>query len=489
MDQTSPPAQLSDPEVRRIIIGVMIAVLLGALDQTIVATALPTIGRELGDVQNLPWVVTAYLLTATAVTPLYGKLSDIYGRRLMLLIAIVGFLVGSVLCALSPSIWVLIVARGLQGLGGGGLMSLGQTIIGDIVAPKERGKYQAYFAAVFTTSSLGGPILGGFFAEHLHWSFIFWINLPLSVLAYVMTNDILKRLPRHERPHRLDLIGAALSVIATITLLLALSWGGKQFGWTAWQILALFAVSVLGWVLFFVRLRTAPEPFIPTDALMNPVVRAGIGATFFAVGAMVGLSIYLPIYFEAVLGLTASESGLLLVGLLGGTVTGATIAGQFMRYITHYKRPTVVGLGAATLASAVLAIVPAGLSLWLLFAVTAVIGVGIGTMFPVTTNSVQNAVPPHQLGTATGALNFARSLGSAILVALLGAILLGQTGSTGTEGSELLRPVGADPVVVAAFRDVFIATTVVLALSWLLVLVMKELPLRGRTPTPGAAAH
>jgi MFS family permease len=220
----APP--LDHAAVRSIVIGILLAMLLAALDQTIVATALPTIGRELGNPEQLPWVVTAYLLTSTAVTPLYGKLSDIHGRRLILLIGIGTFVLGSLACALAPSMGVLIVARGFQGLGGGGLISLAQTIIADVVAPKERGRYQGYIAGVFVTSSVAGPVLGGFFAEHLHWSMIFWINLPLGAVAFVMTNRVLRRLPRHERPHRVDLLGALLMVLATVTLLLALSWGG-----------------------------------------------------------------------------------------------------------------------------------------------------------------------------------------------------------------------------------------------------------------------
>ena len=190
------PARLSQAEVKGIIVGLILAMLLAALDQTIVATAMPTIGHELGDLNNLPWIVTAYLLTSTAVTPLYGKLSDIHGRRIMLLVAIGIFSIGSVACALAPTMLALGLARGLQGLGGGGLLALSQTIIGDLVTPRERAQYQVYIASVFVMSSLAGPILGGFFAEHLHWSLIFWINLPLGLLAYLMTSDKLKRLPR-----------------------------------------------------------------------------------------------------------------------------------------------------------------------------------------------------------------------------------------------------------------------------------------------------
>src|SRR3954471_11397106 len=217
-----PGHALGRAEIRSIVIGIMVAMLLAALDQTIIATALPTIGRELHDLEHLSWVVTAYLLASTAVTPLYGKFSDTHGRRVTLLIGIATFIVGSIACALAPTMLALILARGLQGLGGGGLISLAQTIIADLVSPKERSRYQVYFASVFVTSSLIGPVLGGFFAEHLHWSVIFWINLPLGLLALWMTNSSLKRLPRHDRPHRLDLLGAGLLVLATVTFMLAL---------------------------------------------------------------------------------------------------------------------------------------------------------------------------------------------------------------------------------------------------------------------------
>ena len=224
---TAPATASGDSEpldhvaVRNIVLGILLAMFLGALDQTIVATALATIGRDLADVDNLSWVVTAYLVTATAVTPLYGKLSDIHGRRAMLLVAISVFAIGSVASALAPTMMVLIVARAVQGLGGGGLLSLAQTIIADVVSPRERGRYQGYIGVVFASSSIGGPVLGGFFAEHLHWSLIFWINLPLGLIALLMTNNALKRLPRHERRHRLDFAGAALMIAATVAFCLS----------------------------------------------------------------------------------------------------------------------------------------------------------------------------------------------------------------------------------------------------------------------------
>src|SRR5450759_3349198 len=217
------PRPLTHPEVRAIVLGIMLAMFLGALDQTIVATALPTIGRHFSNLGDLAWVVTASLLTATAATPLYGKLSDIHGRRVMMLIAIVIFVAGSLVCAMAPSMIALVLGRALQGAGGGGLMVLAQTIIADIVSPRERGRYQGYIGAVFATSSIGGPVLGGFLTEHLDWSLIFWINLPLGLAALGMTSSVLKRVPYHPRKHRLDVIGALLMTTAAVALLLALS--------------------------------------------------------------------------------------------------------------------------------------------------------------------------------------------------------------------------------------------------------------------------
>ena len=271
--QGSPAPALSHAEIRTIILGVLLAMFLAALDQTIIATALPTIGRELGDLEHLPWIVTVYLLTSTAVTPLYGKFSDSYGRRVTMLVGIVIFIAGSIACALAPTMFVLILARALQGIGGGGLIALAQTIIADIVAPRERGRYQVYFASVFMTSSLLGPVLGGFFAEHMHWSVIFWINIPLGLVALVIAYHSLKKLPRHDRPHRLDLLGAALLVAATVALLLGLSWGGIRYPWGSLPVLGLFAASLVLWGLFAMRMRLAPEPLIPPGVLHNPVVR------------------------------------------------------------------------------------------------------------------------------------------------------------------------------------------------------------------------
>lgn len=484
----SPGPALSQGEINTIIGGVMLAMLLAALDQTIIATALPTIGHELGDMQHLSWVVTVYLLTSTAVTPLYGKFSDSHGRRVTMLIGIVIFIIGSIACALAPSMLLLILARGLQGVGGGGLIALAQTIVADLVPPKERGRYQVYFASVFMTASLLGPVLGGFFAEHLHWSVIFWINLPLGLVALVIAFHGLKKLPRFDRPHRLDLLGAGLMVAATVSLLLALSWGGLRFPWASGPILGLMAASAVLWGLFAIRMRLAREPLIPPGVLHNPVVRMGTLSACFGMGTYIGLTIYLPVYFESVRGLSASLSGLALIPLMAGTVVGATVSGQSMAKVKHYKRLPIAGLVVAMAATGFLAMFATGLPLPAVEALLAVISVGLGTLLPVSTVAIQNAVAPHELGTATGTANFFRSLGGAFLVAIFGAILLGGASLGGAASHENLGALAGGADLAPAFRWVFLAAVAGFGLAFAFLLAMEERPLRGSAIKAAEAA-
>jgi MFS family permease len=386
--------------------------------------------------------------------------------------------------------FALILARGIQGLGGGGLIALAQTIVADLVPPKERGRYQVYFASVFMTASLFGPVLGGFFAEHLHWSVIFWINLPLGLLALFIAYHGLKKLPRFDRPHKLDLLGAFLLVAATVSLLLALSWGGLRYPWGSWPILSLFAGSAALWVLFSIRMRLAPEPLIPPGVLHNPVVRMGTLAACFGMGTYIGLTIYLPIYFENVRGLSASLSGLALIPLMVGTVVGATLSGRMMAKVKHYKRLPVTGLLLAMIATGVMAAFGDRLPLAGVEIVLAMISIGLGTLLPVSTVAIQNAVAPHELGTATGTANFFRSLGGAFIVAIFGVIVLSGTGQSGAASFESLAASAAHSGTNLAdiFRYVFIAAVIGFGLSFLFILAMEERPLRGSAVKAAEAA-
>ena len=467
----TPRALLSHADIRTIVIGVGVAMFLGALDQTIIAAALPAIASDLGGFDAISWVASIYLLTATAVTPLYGKFSDIKGRRAALTLGVVTFVVGSVACALAPSMGWLIAARALQGLGGGGLISLAQTIVADIVAPKERGRYQIYFASVFLLASLLGPTLGGVFTQHLHWTLIFWINLPLGALAFFMSNAALKRLPRHDRPHELDVLGAVLLVAATVTLMLALHDGGTNSAWTSLRILGLLGVSLLLWLVFVWRIRTALEPLIPLSVLANDVVARGTVAASCGMGAYIGLSIYLPVYFQASRGMSTTQSGLGLIPLMVGTVVGATIAGQLMGRITHYKRVPEIGLFFAALGAASLALWADSMPIALFATVLAVISIGLGTVLPTTTVAIQNAVEMHQLGTATGTMNFFRQLASAVTVAIFGALL-----NASGISEAALHAVASVPA--GGFTPIFAATAVGFVIAFLFIVWMKERPLR-----------
>lgn len=471
MTSPTPRALLTHTDIRTIVIGVGVAMFLGALDQTIIAAALPAIAEDLGGFDAISWVASIYLLTATAVTPLYGKFSDIKGRRAALTLGVVTFVVGSIACALAPSMNWLIAARALQGLGGGGLISLAQTIVADIVAPKERGRYQIYFASVFLLASLLGPTLGGVFTQHLHWTLIFWINLPLGALAFFMSNSALKRLPRHDRPHELDVPGALLLVAATVTLMLALHDGGTVYAWTSARIVGLLAGSLVLWLAFVWRINTAQEPLIPLSVLNNDVVARGTVAASCGMGTYIGLSIYLPVYFQSARGLSITQSGLGLIPLMVGTVVGATIAGQLMGRIVHYKRVPVIGLFFAALGALSLALWADAMPLPLFATVLAVISIGLGTVLPTTTVAIQNAVELHQLGTATGTMNFFRQLASAVTVAIFGALLNASGVSEAALHSVASVPAGG-------FTPIFAATAVGFCIAFVFILWMKERPLR-----------
>jgi EmrB/QacA subfamily drug resistance transporter len=482
-------------EVRTIFFGLMLTAFLAALNQTIIATALPTIGRHFADFESLSWVVTAYLLTSTAVAPLYGKLSDIYGRRAMLLTTVGLFVAGSVLCAAAPNMLLLILGRGLQGIGGGGILPLCQSVIADVVAPRERGRYQAYMGVVWVTSGVFGPVLGGLLAEFWHWSLIFWLNVPLGLGAALLINVYLARIPRHERKHKLDVLGAALMMSSAIPLLLALTWGGTQYPWTSPPILILLAASFLLSLAFGLRLRLAPEPFLPLTVLGHPVMRWGTASGSLAMGVSIGLTIFVPLYFEVVHKLSATESGIALIPL-ALTTPGSLLSGQAMLYWRHYKRAPLIGLVCALVALAFLVWRP-DLPLTYVTVILSVVGTAIGLVYPVTTVSIQNAVPYYQVGIAMGALNFFRALASAFAVAVMGAILLAGLGVTPHRGAAVsvvtstMSASGAD--VAEVFRWVFASAWIFLALSLVALILMEELPLRstpaGQEPPRPAPAE
>lgn len=455
-------ASITKPELRRALIGLCLAMLLSALDQTIVAPALPTIGAELGDYSDAPWIVTSYLVASTIVTPLYGKLADIHGARVMLLIGVGIFVLGSAACALAPSMLALCLARALQAMGGGGLLSLAQTIIADLVSPRERGRYQTWFAAVFVTSSVAGPALGGFFAEHSRWTLIFWINLPLGLLALAVVHLSLRGLPSRRHRRRIDYAGAGLLAAASGLLALALSRHDAEPRW----VFSALALSGLFWALFVWRQKRAAEPFFPLSVLQNKVARDAALCGAFGFGAFVAVSVTAPAYFQGGLSLSIEDSGLALIPMMIGTVVGATVSGRMMPHLIHYKVPAVFGL-ACGFASALLGawrletLSPLQLNMLLM-----VTSLGVGAMLPVSTVSVQNAVERETLGAATAMVQFSRQIGGALIAALLGALVMGAGATTPAEHA-------------ASFRLVLMVFAACLGLSLLFLVRMEEKPLRG----------
>jgi EmrB/QacA subfamily drug resistance transporter len=475
-------------QIRAIVVGIMLAMFLAALNQTIVATALPTMGRDFDDFENLSWIVTAYLLTSTAVAPLYGKFSDIYGRRAMMMTGIGIFMLGSLMCAVAPSMLVLILGRGLQGIGGGGILPIAQSILADVIAPRARGRWQAYMGSVWVSAGALGPVLGGVLSQHGHWSLVFWVNLPVGIAAAVMTHRRLGGLPRHARPHRLDLIGAVLMMAAAIPLLLALTWGGARYPWTSPVIVGLIALSGVLTVLFSWRLTRAAEPFLPLEVMANPIMRWGTAATSFAMGTSIGLTIFVPLYYEVVHKLSATESGLAMIPIVALTTPGSIMSGRAMMYLKHYKWVPLVGLTLGIVATLALAWHPR-MPLNSVIGLLTISAMAIGTVYPVATVSIQNAMARHQVGVAMGAMNFFRSLGSALIVAVMGAIILAYLGAapergmgTGSLGS-FAASLGID--LADVFRWVFVFAAICLGLSFVSIAAMEERPLRTTTtPTP-----
>jgi MFS family permease len=475
------PEPLSHQEARLIVIGVLLPVFMGSLDQTILASALPTIGREFGDLHNLPWLISAYLVASTAVMPLYGKVADIRGRQFALRIAIAAHMAGSLICAFAPDMLVLIIGRALQGIGGGGLASMGSVVLGDVTAPKERGKYYAYFSITYTTAGACGPLVGGALADHLHWSAIFWLNIPMDLIAFVITARLLRRLPRHERPHRLDLMGALLIVVASISFMLGLNLGGIRFAWASLPIVALFATALAVGALFVLRLATAPEPLIPIAILREPVVRLAVLSNAFGWGSIIGLNIFLPMYLQSTLGLTPTAAGLSLIMLMVTLNVSAGLAGQVLCRVDRYKMLPLCGLVVAIASVVTLAWRADQMTPWLFQALLILIGLGFGPLPSLTQVAVQNVVARHQFGISIGALNFTRHLVSAMLVALFGAMVLG-SGDTDSLATNLRDTLPQGAAQAAAFSRVFFAVAIGLAIAFVALLVLEEKPLQASLP-------
>jgi EmrB/QacA subfamily drug resistance transporter len=425
-DQTG--GGLTHRQVLIVLSGLMLGMLLAALDQTIVATALPTIVGDLHGLNHLSWVVTAYLLTTTLSTPLYGKISDLHGRKKVFQVAIVIFLIGSALSGLSRNMDQLIAFRALQGLGGGGLMALAMAIVGDIVSPRERGRYQGYFGGVFALASIGGPLAGGFLTDHLTWRWIFYINIPVGILALFITSAVL-RLPLPKRTGvSIDYTGAGLIVAAVTPLILVTVWGGRTFPWASPTIIGLViaALAMIGAVLWWER--RAREPIFPPRVFANSIVRSGLGMTFFVTATMFAAIIYIPVYLQLVDGMSATRSGVLLLPLMGGMLTTSITSGRLVTRFGRYKVYPVCGTALMTVGMWLFTHLGAHTSLWVASSYMVVFGVGMGMTLQIVVVAVQNAVERRDIGSATSAVSFFRNIGAACGTALLGTVLVSRLG-------------------------------------------------------------
>lgn len=453
-----------------IVAAVLPTVFMSSLDQTIVAGALPTIGREFGATQHLSWIASIYLLTMTATTPLFGRLSDIHGRRLVLRAGLLIFLAGGFASALAPNMGALILARAVQGIGAAGLTSQALTILGDIAPPKQRARYYTYFAITYTTSGGIGPALGGFLSEHVYWGLAFCVTAPLGVLSLVMTDRLLRKLPRHEKRRKLDLLGSALFIFASAASMFIITAGGKTYPWVSSEIFAIGAASALGWSAFLWRQLTAPEPLIPLHIIGSRIVIAAIGASACGWAAVIGLNLYLPLYLQYVHGMTPVAAGLQLMALMMMVNIGALMGSLAAGKMDRYKLYPIVTNVLCVAATAWLAWRTDSITMLEFQAVLVFIGLGFGPMAPVVTLVVQNSVKLSDLGAATSTLSFGRGLFAAVLISALGAIVL-QT--VGPDGVTVERE-----QTIAAFRLLFWLTSASFALGLLSFILIEEKPLQ-----------
>ena len=479
-----------------VILSIALLLLLAALDQTVVSTALPTIVAELGGLDHLSWVFTAYILTSTVVAPLYGKLGDLYGRRVMVYAAVALFLIGSLACAMSGSMGALIASRALQGLGGGGLFVLALSVVGDVIAPKDRGKVQGVFAAVFSLSSVIGPLMGGWFVDAFSWHWIFLINVPLGAVAVVLFG---LNFPHKTEVvgHQIDWLGAGLLTAALSLIILVCSLGGRELPWDGAAAQALIAAAMAATAAFLWAEARAAEPILPLQLFKMNAFSVTSGISFLQGAVMLGTLSFLPLYLQISLGYSPTHSGFLLIPMTIGIVSSSTISGIYMGRTGRYS--ILPRIGMALVAAAMGMMIGFDTTTTALFfsAAMLVFGLGLGLIFPVTTTVVQNAVPRNLMGTATASGVMFRQIGGSVAVAVFGALFaLRMGGFAGLPDTASLSPASlgklpaelretAAQAVSFALHPIYWIVLVLALIGVALALILREIPLVGRMVPKG----
>ena len=489
-------------QILRVITGIMLCILLASLDQTVIIPAVPAMAADLNAFGHLAWIVTAYLLTSTAATPILGKLSDIWGRRALLIPSLALFILASLACGLAQSLPQLIVARAVQGIGGAGLMSMAQAAIADVVAPRERGRYQGYMASMWGISSIAGPIVGGWVTDHLSWRWIFWANLPIGLVALVLCDRALRMIRRQPRAVQIDFAGSALLIAAVTSLLLMVSWGGVELPWSSAPVIGLGGFGALMIAALVWQERRAADPILPPRLFANRTFFCGVLIAFFTSLGIFGATFLLPLLFQLVLGFDAETSGLLVMPFLASSVVGAYTGGQLARRIGRTKGIVLAGLAGCVVGFLGLALQPGDGSLWLVLPFSALLGLGTGVTLPSVLMQVQNAAERRDVGAATGSLLFLRSMGGAFGSTIVGSVLAARfndgLAAAGLPPTDLgaLRGGGlganlaeARAALSSGFTTAFSVCFALLLVAVGIAAVMQDLQLRSGAVAPREIAH
>jgi EmrB/QacA subfamily drug resistance transporter len=493
----------NDPATRRSIlllfIGLMVAMLLSALDQTIFSTALPTIVGELDGVNHMLWVTTAYILAATIMMPVYGKLGDLIGRKGLFIGAITIFMFGSIVGGLAPDMTWLIVGRAVQGLGGGGLMILSQAIIADVVPARERGRYMGAIGGVFALASVAGPLLGGWFTESIGWRWAFWMNLPLGALAILAAVMLLKLPKNTNRKPTIDVAGMVLLAITSTAIVLVTTWGGTQYDWDSLTIISLIAIAVIAGVSFVLVERAAAEPIMPLHMFKERNFVLTTASGLITGIAMFGAIAYMPTYLQMVTGVNATQAGLLMIPMMAALLVSSVGSGQLVSRTGRYKWVPITGAVFIAIGLSLLSTMTPDLPIWILCSYLAVLGLGLGMSMQILVLIVQNTFPNSQVGTATAGNNYFRQIGASIGTAVVGSLFVarltdllgtrlpaaaaGVTGNTNslTPGAVRDLPDAVREIIVGSYNDaltpVFLYMVPLVLLSAVLLAFVKEVPL------------